>query len=389
MGCYTSRVYALATIVGISTLLIWLYLSFARGQFWRVGRRSPPSSATAGSARVVAIIPARNEEAIIALSIGSLLRIPSVHIVVVDDNSTDRTSQVAIETANCIGRADRLTVISGAPLPRGWSGKLWAVNQGVERAQTFQPDFFLFTDADIVHEPNDLERLVALAQDRCYDLASVMVRLRCETFPEKLLIPAFVYFFFKLYPPAFIGDQRRRTAGAAGGCILIRPEALQRAGGIESIRQEIIDDCALARIVKRSGGRIWLGAAERTSSIRHYDSFTEIARMISRTAFNQLRHSSLLLAATIVGLLLTYAAPVGLLFSGHAATVTLGFAALVLMIATYVPMTRYYRCTVLWAFALPLAAIFYMGATVLSALQFWLGRGGQWKGRAQDLVQTP
>jgi hopene-associated glycosyltransferase HpnB len=211
-----------------------------------------------------------------------------------------------------------------------------------------------------------------------------MVKLRCNSLAERLLIPAFVYFFFKLYPPAWIADPQSRTAGAAGGCMLVRPEALQRAGGIASIRSEIIDDCALARAIKRSGGRTWLGLTNSSHSLRSYGTFADVSRMISRTAFNQLHHSTLLLLGTIIGMFVTYIAPVALLATGDRVPMLAGGGALAAMVASYLPMVRFYRLHPLWALTLPVAAIFYAGATVWSALLYWSGRGGQWKGRAQD-----
>ncbi len=384
--CYTTLVHEVQIAFGAGVLLIWLYLFFAREYFWRV-EPIPPIPARPVDQRIVAIVPARDEQAVIARSLTSLLQIPYIHVVLVDDNSTDATCRLAIETAARIGATARLTVVRGALLPPGWSGKLWAVQQGLHSARVLGPDFFLLTDADIVHSQADLNRLFSIAENGSYDLVSLMVRLRCDTFPEKLLIPAFVYFFFKLYPPAFIRSPRHTTSGAAGGCMLVRPEALEHAGGVQAIRNEIIDDCALARLVKRSGGKVWLGLAEQTHSIRSYGSFVDIGRMISRTAFNQLRHSWLLLAGTILGLLLTYIVPVAMLFSGDI-TSALAFVALALMLASYAPLIRYYGRSPLWAATLPLAALFYMGATLHSALKFALGRGGEWKGRAQDLAHS-
>jgi hopene-associated glycosyltransferase HpnB len=211
-----------------------------------------------------------------------------------------------------------------------------------------------------------------------------MVRLHCRTLPEKMIIPAFVYFFFLLYPPRWIANPQGRTAGAAGGCMLVRPDALARAGGIESIRSEIIDDCALAKAIKRSGGRVWLGLAGASSSIRPYESVRELRRMIERTAFNQLNHSTLLLIGTVVGLLLTFVLPVALLFSGSPAATALATAAIVLMLASYVSMVLYHGLFPMWSLALPASACVYLWATLQSAWNFHRGRGGQWKGRAQD-----
>jgi len=310
----------------------------------------------------------------------------SLHVFLVDDASTDTTADAARQAATSLGKADSLTILKSGPLPPGWSGKLWAVSQGVEAASSFAPEFLLFSDADIVHSPATIPSLVAIAE-RGYDLVSFMVKLHCRSLAEELLIPPFVFFFFKLYPPAWTRDSRRRAAGAAGGCLLIRPKALARAGGMEAIRGEIIDDCALARAVKRSGGKVWLGMTEESVSIRPYGSFSEIGRMISRTAFNQLQHSTLVLLGAIAGLTLTYLLPPALLFSRHIAPMVLGAVAWAMMIATFLPLVRFYRLNPLWALTLPLAALFYMGATVHSAFRFWSGRGGQWKGRAQDRAE--
>jgi hopene-associated glycosyltransferase HpnB len=270
-------------------------------------------------------------------------------------------------------------------LPAGWSGKIWAMQQGIVAAQETKPDYFLFTDADIEHAPDSVATLVAIAELGRYDMASFMVKLYCETASEKLLIPAFVFFFFKLYPPAWISNSRRCTAGAAGGCILIRPEALAQAGGLEAIRHEVIDDCALAARVKHSGGCLWLGATATTKSVRPYGSFAEIGRMISRSAFNQLHHSILLLLLSIVGMAMVYLLPSALVVLHHGViSAALGAAAWLLMTLSYIPVLRLYGLSLLWALALPLVAVFYMGATIHSAWKYWRGLGGEWKGRVQD-----
>jgi len=375
---------ALATAGGIS-VLIWGYLLLARGGFWRVAVPREKTMRHGPLTRVAAIVPARNEAQVIARSVGSLIGQAgpvSLHIFVVDDASTDATARLASEAARAAPAA--LTVIHGAPLPPGWTGKLWAMQQGIEAASRLDPEFLLFTDADILHAPDNVAGAVAIAHHGGCDLASFMVKLRCQTTAERLLIPAFVFFFFKLYPPAWVAGPRRRTAGAAGGCILLRSQALAKAGGLHSICGEIIDDCALARVVKRSGGKVWLGLADSASSLRAYGSFAEIGRMIARTAFNQLRHSALLLIAAIAGMAVTYLLPIALVFTGRALPMALGAAAWAMMTLAYLPMVRHYRLNPLWALLLPLAAVFYMGATLASALEFWSGRGGQWKGRVQD-----
>jgi hopene-associated glycosyltransferase HpnB len=339
-------------------------------------------------AKIAVIIPARNEADVVGQCVASLLKQAgghSIHIFLVDDASSDQTAQIARETARAAGASEHLTVIQGSPLAPGWSGKLWAVQQGIDKARELHSDFFLLTDADIVHASDSVATLVAIASNGSCDLASFMVKLHCTTFAERALVPAFVFFFLKLYPPAWISDPRRKVAGAAGGSILVRPAALERAGGIEAIRGEVIDDCALARKIKESGGSVWLGLATETRSIRPYGSFAEIGRMISRGAFNQLKHSPLLLLAALVGLTITYLLPPALLlFSRHWIPALLGAAAWMLMMVCFLPSLRLYRLSPLWALALPAIAFFYMGATIHSAFKFWMGRGGQWKGRIQD-----
>jgi hopene-associated glycosyltransferase HpnB len=367
------------------SLLIWIYLVCARGGFWRIARTQ--SFPDVPGRNVVAVIPARNEADVIGEAIASLLTqdfLTPLQIVLVDDASSDGTAQAAREAAQKTGRAEYLTVLNGAPLPAGWTGKLWAVSQGAQEALRRQPDYLLFTDADIRHHSRSVAELVAKAEASPLDLASYMVRLSTSNFAEKALIPAFVYFFLQLYPPEWIGSARHETAGAAGGCILIRPAALARIGGHAAIRGQIIDDCSLARAVKSSGGKIWMGLTAQTQSLRPYKGFAEIGRMISRSAFNQLRHSSWLLAGTILALIVTYVVPVAALFSGNPFAIVPAAVAWLLMSISYAPMIRFNRLPLLWAFSLPMIAVFYAGATLHSALQYWRGKGGAWKGRIQD-----
>jgi hopene-associated glycosyltransferase HpnB len=381
-----------ALIGGLLCLVIWIYLFLLHGRFWmtwRLGAAVPPVSDFEGL--IAAVIPARNEAESIDKAVTSLLGqscAKSLHIFVVDDQSTDGTAEMAREAAPRIGLSDSLTVIAGQALPPGWSGKLWAVHQGVECALELEPCYLLLTDADVQHAPQNVATMVAIAEREGYDLVSFMVKLHCASVGEKLLIPAFVFFFFMLYPPEWIRNPRRRNAGAAGGCMLIRPEALVRAGGIPAIRGAIIDDCALARAVKRSGGKVWLGLTPDTVSLRVYQAFGEIERMIARTAFNQLQHSGWLLLGSLLGLALTYVLPVALLFSGSRGLAAVGGVAYLLMVAAYVPMVRFYGLNLLWAITLPFSAVFYMAATMHSALKYWSGRGGEWKGRAQDVAQS-
>ncbi len=336
---------------------------------------------------MVAIIPARNEAEVIGAAVTSLLAQGAetvFRVIVVDDASTDGTARVAAEVARNMGETERLTVLTGKQLIAGWTGKLWAQSQAVEQALLFKPDYLLLTDADIRHAAGSVKKLAGIAEASRCDLASYMVRLACESRAEKALIPAFVFFFLLLYPPTWIAEPRARTAGAAGGCILIRPEALAAIGGLAAIRNEVIDDCALARAVKRNGGRLWMGLTADTRSIRRYSSFTEIGRMISRTAFSQLKHSYWLLLLTIAGLTVTYVVPVMALFSGKWQLMAVGGTAWLLMALSYWPMVRFYQAGWLHAVALPGVAVFYAAATVRSAALFWRGKGGEWKGRAQD-----
>jgi hopene-associated glycosyltransferase HpnB len=367
-------------------LLVWVYLIIGRGQFWRVAAERVPQSAPAAPRRVAAIIPARNEAPGIGIAVTSLAQqafAGSLHLVVVDDASTDETAEEALAAAGAAGVLERFTLIRAAALPPGWTGKLWALSQGVTAAAPLEADYLLFTDADIRHGPTSVASLVADAEANDRDLVSHMVRLSTHRFAERLLIPAFVFFFLKLYPPAWVASARHRLAAAAGGCLLIRPAALERIGGVAAIRSHIIDDCALARAVKHSGGRVALELTRETESLRAYRSYAEIGAMISRTAFAQLRHSWLWLAATLAGMFFTYLLPLLLLF-GDAVLSCLGLAALALMSLAYLPTVRFYGLRPLWCLSLPLTAGFYTGAVIHSALQYAKGRGGRWKGRVQD-----
>ncbi len=368
---------------------IWIYLVTARGGFWRVSKHfAPITPDSVRTKRVVAVVPARDEAEVIDQAITSLLGqniAPCIHVVLVDDGSSDGTAQIARAAAEALGKLDNLTILNGSPLPEGWTGKMWAVAQGVSKAETLHPDFLLLTDGDISHSPDNVGELIAVAEQHQCDLASYMVKLATASVAERALIPAFVFFFFMLYPPAWIYSAKRKTAGAAGGCILIRREALQRIGGIAAIRNQVIDDCALAQAVKKNGGRVWLGLTPVTGSIRSYGSFAGIGRMIARTAFNQLDHSPLLLTGTILGLFFTYLLPPLLVIKGRPVLKGLGVAAWLLMSAAYLPTVRFYKRSPLWSIALPPIALFYMAATVYSAVRYWRRQGGEWKGRVQDV----
>src|SRR5712672_1156352 len=386
---------------------MWLYLTVARGKFWHLHdfdddilKHDPPSTWPS----VIAVVPARNEAATIAQALTSLLQqnYPGeFSVVLVDDHSEDATAQIARQTASELNAESRITICTAAPLPANWTGKLWALNEGVslaadrgDRARsraesrelqrpTLAPNYFWFTDADVSHASDTLHRLAARAERDQLDLASLMVLLQAKTLPERVLIPAFLFFFLKLYPPRWIANSRARTAGAAGGCILLRSEALQRIGGFAAIRGEVIDDCTLARAVKRGGGKIWMGLTRASISLRTYSTFPEIRDMIARTAYTQLRYSPLLLIGTLLGMFLTYLAPIALLFAPNPAPRILAASTWLLMSLLYLPTIRFYRLFPLWAATLPLAALFYTYATCLSAARDYAGHGAHWKGRTQ------
>jgi hopene-associated glycosyltransferase HpnB len=374
----------IAAWIGSLSLLIWVYLLTGRGRFWRAPNAvNEPKALLMSSPRVAVVVPARNEADVVGQAVRSLLEqdyAGQVQIFLVDDQSSDETANVAGRAA--ADKVEQLTISLAMPLPAGWTGKMWALSQGVEQASQFAPDYFLFTDADIVHASDSITSLVARAQRDNLDLVSMMARLRCSSLAERALIPAFVFFFFMLYPPEWVSSPTHRTAAAAGGCILVRAEALAGMGGITAIRNELIDDCALGREIKRNGG-VWLGLTPNTHSIRGYDGFGAVGRMISRTAFYQLRHSGWLLLATVLGMAITYLGPPVLVcFGGWAAL--WGGAAWLLMSTAFWPTLRFYSRSPLWAPLLPLIAMFYTGATVHSAVRYWLGHGGEWKGRLQD-----
>jgi len=377
--------------IGVSSLLIWIYLLLGRGGFWRMTVDDPGSTPRGSDDRKVAVIvPARNEAAVVGRAVESLLGqdfIGSLHIFLVDDHSADQTVDIARQSAQHGASPERFTLLEARALPAGWTGKLWAVSEGLEAAASFLPDYIWLTDADIAHEPEVLSGLLARAETGDFDLVSLMVKLHCQSLAERMLIPAFVFFFFKLYPPAWVNRPPSRTAAAAGGCILVRPQALARMGGIAAIREQLIDDCALARAVKNNG-KVWLGLTARSKALREYQGFREIGRMIARTAFTQLHHSPWLLCAVIAGMTLTYLAPVLLLIAGRWAAAT-GFAAWLLMAKAYRPILRFYGLSPIWVLFLPLTAAFYVAATLYSAVAYWLGQGGWWKGRAQDVTRPP
>jgi hopene-associated glycosyltransferase HpnB len=376
-------------LVAAVSLASWIYLVFARGWFWRLRAFDDDQVQVVSLEqwpRVVAVVPARNEAEVIEGTAASLVRQDypgEFAILIVDDHSEDGTAELAWRSGAGCRALERFSIHSAAPVPAEWTGKLWALNEGVTRVAKEAPEFYWFTDADVVHAADTLRRLVAQAESDKLDLASLMVLLQATTLPERALIPAFLYFFLKLYPPRWIADSNERTAGAAGGCILLRRTALERIGGLAAIHGEVIDDCALAREVKNRGGRIWMGLTRASISLRVYGSFGEIRDMIARTAFTQLGYSAFVLFVALASMLLTYVAPIGVLFAHDSIASILGGVAWALMSLTFLPTVRFYRLSPLWAPLLPLAAFFYFYATWVSAMRYWLGRGGEWKGRAQ------
>ncbi len=381
---------AVAAAVATLSLLAWIFLLAGRGQFWRCRERDdrePPSADPALWPAVVAVVPARNEADMLPLSLPSLLQQDypgAFSVVLVDDNSDDATSAVARALASVA--PGRLDIVQGAALVPGWTGKLWALNQGIARAGAFAPPpkYLLLTDADIAYERGALCSLVRRAEARKLALVSLMAKLRCLSLAERALVPAFIFFFQMLYPFAWVNRPERGTAAAAGGCMLVLRAALEEAGGIVSIRGALIDDCALGARLKGQGP-VWLGLSERARSVRPYPRVDDIRRMVARSAYAQLHYSPWLLAGTVAGLALTYlAAPlIAVLGSGWARGVAAG--AWSLMALSFLPVLRFYRRSPLWAPALPLIAAVYLVFTLDSAVQHARGRGGAWKGRVQAL----
>lgn len=379
------------TALAALSLAIWIYLVAFHGRFWRSDQLLDPAQPEpTGWPRVVAVVPARNEADVIEQSMRSLLDqdYPGAFaVVLVDDSSEDGTGDVARALAKSHPRGERLTVVSGSPLPPGWVGKMWAVHNGVARADALAPEapYLWLTDADIAHGPTQLRRLVAKAELEGLELVSLMVMLHCRRAWERLLIPAFVYFFQKLYPFPRINDPRDPIAGAAGGCMLVRRAALTRSGGIEAIRGAVIDDCALGRNLKKVGP-IWLGLTADSHSIRPYDGLKDIWRMVARSAYDQLGYSPLALLGTVLGMVVVYLAPPAIALTtpwhGNIPAGTMAALAWLLMAWSYRPTLALYGRP-FPAATLPLAGLLYNLMTIDSALAYYRGRGGFWKGRAQ------
>ncbi|KUL47618.1 MULTISPECIES: glycosyltransferase [unclassified Streptomyces] len=373
--------------IAAGSLAAWLWLLLGQGFFWRTDVRLPPRREPAAWPSVCVVVPARDEADVLPESLPSLLAqdYPGrAEVVLVDDGSTDGTGGVARDLAGRHGGLP-LTVASPGEPPAGWTGKLWAVRHGIALARARDVEYLLLTDADIAHGPDSLRELVAAAHGGGFDLVSLMARLRVAGAWERLVVPAFVYFFAQLYPFRRIGRRGARTSAAAGGCVLLRADAAERAGVPDAIRHAVIDDVALARAVRRSGGHIWLGLADRVDSVRPYPRLADLWRMVSRSAYAQLRHSPPLLLGTVAGLALVYLAPPLALVMGLAAgdvpCAVAGGPAWLVMTVTYLPMLRYYRQPPWLALTLPLTAFLYLLMTVDSAVLHYRGRGAAWKGR--------
>ena len=373
-------------LLALIPVAIWLYLLAARGQFWMMRERDDRDAASQPVRwpSVVAVVPARNEADVVAATVATVLAqdYPGpFRIVLVDDQSSDGT----VAAARALAGGEILTIVTGATRPSGWTGKLWAVRQGISEAGT--PDYYWLTDADIAHTPDNLRRLVARAEANNLVLTSLMAKLHCDSWPERYLIPAFVFFFAMLYPFAWVNDPKSNVAAAAGGCMLVRRDALERAGNIDAIRTEIIDDCALARTLKAQGA-IWLGLTERANSVRPYRNMAEIRAMVARSAYAQLGYAPLLLLGTLIGMVAVYgAAPLLALFARESAQAS-GILAWAAMTLAFQPILKFYRLSPLWGLVLPMIGAVYALFTFDSALQHWRGRGGMWKGRAQAMGPT-
>ncbi|MET9433342.1 glycosyltransferase [Streptomyces sp. NPDC006551] len=378
--------------IATGSLAAWGWLLLGQGFFWRTDQRLPPNAAHARAEprnwpRVAVVVPARDEAEVLPLSLPSLLTQDypgDAEVLLVDDNSTDGTGKLARELAGRYGGLPLTVVTPGEPAA-GWTGKLWALRHGTALARAREPEFLLLTDADIAHEPDSLRLLVTSATANGLDLVSQMARLRVASGWERLVVPAFVYFFAQLYPFRWINGRRPRATAAAGGCVLLRTEAAERARVPEAIRQAVIDDVSLARAVRRAGGRIWLGLAERVDSVRPYPRLADLWRMVSRSAYAQLRHNPVVLAGTVAGLAVVYLAPPVAVaagaFAGDAVAGAAGGLAWAVMAGTYLPMLRYYRQPLWLAPTLPFTALLYLLMTVDSAVRHYRGRGAAWKGR--------
>ena len=370
--------------IAILVLAAWGALMALRGDFWRADQRLVEGEFQPDRWPTIAVVvPARNEADVIEEALSSITAQDyegDIRVFLVDDRSDDDTAQLA-------RRISGVTVVSGRDAPPGWTGKLWTVSQGLAAAEEagIQAEYVWLTDADIAHHPGELASLVAGGEHAGLDLNSLMVRLRIERMWDVLLIPAFVFFFQKLYPFPWVNDPARKTAAAAGGSMLVRKSALARIGGIEAISSELIDDCALAQRIKSSGGRIRLALATETRSIRAYGTLGETWRMVARTAFHQLNYSVIALLGTVIGMLFLYLSPpvwvVWALVVGELPAAVAAAAAWFAMGWAYAPTIYRYGLSPWYGLTLPIAGLLYTLMTLDSARRHWQGKGGAWKGR--------
>ena len=374
-----------------ASLCSWIYLFFARGEFWQLSKFTLPFTnlaLTTTVPSVAVVIPARNEAKLVSLAVRSLKQqnYPGrLQITVVDDHSTDGTKDVL--SRHFAPSDDSVVVLSSLLLPPGWTGKMWALYQGVQHAMDSDPDYLLFSDADIIHGPDSVACLVSQAESDKLVLVSALPKMNCTTLAEGILLPAFTFYFFMLYPPRWVRSTKRRTAAAAGGNVLVQAKMLAQIGGISQLRHELIDDCALAREMKKAGA-IRLAWTEQAVSLRAYGGFGAVGNMISRNAYYQLRHSLLALIGSISALTVIFLAPPILTFVGGWCS-AIAASAWILMILAYVPTLKALSVTPLWAPLFPITTLFYIGATIHSAFQYYRGRGGEWKGRMQDFSRSP
>jgi hopene-associated glycosyltransferase HpnB len=378
---------SLSLILSIVAVGIWTYLLLFRGFFWRETPQPAPEPVLDSWPEVVVVTPARNEADVVDRSMAALLAQDypgTIHIVLVDDESTDGTAEAAERAAVQSKTRHRLTIVKNAAPAPGWTGKLWAVNRGLGEAERLAPraKYVLLTDADILHARTSLRELVSRAEQGGLKLVSLMARLKTATLAERALIPAYIFYFQKLYPFGWVSDPRTKVAGAAGGCMLVDRAALNAIGGIAAIRNQLIDDCALGKAIKALGP-IWLGLADGVASLRGYPRWADVWMLIARSAFTQLGFSAAMLLVATAMMLATYVMPPALALFAEGPARLLGAIACLMMAFAYQPTLRYHRRSPLWALALPLVASFYTAATIDSALRYWSGRGGQWKGRVQ------
>lgn len=358
-------------------LIIWSAIAFLPWRSWstRESLDGTPEPSPTDLRSVTVLIPARNEADVISGTLASVAAQGEGHrILLIDDQSTDGTAGIAAQT-----HIAGLEVVPGQPLPAGWTGKLWALEQG--RLRTSSP-LLLLLDADIELRPGVIRALRDKLEEGQLALVSLMARLSMSNFWERLLVPAFIYFFKLLYPFRLSNSGFRHVAAAAGGCILVRRDALDAIGGFAPLRGRLIDDCSLAAAIKRTGRRIWLGLTHSAVSRRPYSGLRPIWDMVARTAYTQLRHSPVLLAVCTLLMVAAFVLPVAALFTAHAGTQALAAFGLVLMAASYIPVLRYYELTPLWSAALPAAGTLFLLMTWTSALRHWHGSGSLWKDRS-------